>query len=664
MAAPAARAETDKCMECHGEASSKRSDGTSVFVDAKAFAASVHGEEAECTDCHADLADVEEFPHTAQLARPACGECHDGAVETWTQSAHGAAKHSNGDGAKSLAAQCWDCHGSHDILPSKHVDSRTSHFKLAATCGRCHGDTEKMVAAGVPSAAVYGAYRDSIHAKGLQQAGLTVAPNCGDCHGAHDIVSAKDPSSRLYRTKVAVACSKCHSGLTRQYEESVHGKAVAAGNAKAPTCVACHSAHGISETKTDDWRLKVLGQCGTCHKESLQTYQNTFHGQVTDLGYAVVATCADCHGSHGIQPQSDPRSMVSAERRTQTCAACHEGADDSFASFDPHADPHDAERDPLLFYVAFFMGWLLIIVFSIFGLHTLAWAVRTVFSGKSHPKAAETASKDGGGYVLRFKFAQRILHFCLMSSFLGLAATGLPLLFAQQKWAWYLSRAMGGYAGARLFHRFFAIVMISAFVYHVADLCYRVLIKRERGILWGPTSMVPQPSDAREMLQQVLWFFGLAERPKFDHFTYWEKFDYWAVFWGMAIIGGSGLVLWFPVFFTSFLPGWIINIAMIIHGEEALLAVGFIFSIHFFNSHLRPEKFPMDMVIFTGRVSMHELAEERPAELARLQEAEALDAEKSDAPERTAHLLGRVIGTAAVATGLVLLAFILAAVLT
>ena len=69
--------------------------------------------------------------------------------------------------------------------------------------------------------------------------------------------------------------------------------------------------------------------------------------------------------------------------------------------------------------------------------------------------------------------------------------------------------------------------------------------------------------------------------------------------------------MWFPAFFTRFLPGWIINIALIIHSDEALLAAGFIFSIHFFNTHFRIEKFPMDTVIFSGRVSKTEMLHER-----------------------------------------------------
>ena len=123
--------------------------------------------------------------------------------------------------------------------------------------------------------------------------------------------------------------------------------------------------------------------------------------------------------------------------------------------------------------------------------------------------------------------------------------------------------------------------------------------------------MVPQPQDGIDIWRNFKWFVGRGPQPQFDRWTYWEKFDYWAVFWGMFIIGGSGLLLWFPVGFSKVLPGWMFNIAALVHGEEALLAVGFIFTFHFFNGHVRPAKFPMDTVIFTGRISEHELKAER-----------------------------------------------------
>ena len=265
-----------------------------------------------------------------------------------------------------------------------------------------------------------------------------------------------------------------------------------------------------------------------------------------------------------------------------------------------------------------------------------------------------------GRHVLRFGRVDRVLHGFLMLSFLGLAATGLPVLFSDAGWARRLAGLFGGLAGAHILHRVFASILIAVFAPHVGRLVLRVVVRKDYSMFWGPGSMVPQPSDLRDMYQQFLWFFGQGPRPVFDRFTYWEKFDYWAVFWGMGIIGGSGLLLWFPVFFSHVVPGWVYNIALLVHGEEALLAVGFIFTIHFFNSHLRPEKFPMDMVIFTGRVTEHDLADERPAEYAR--HAAGGTMPYTTPPSHRSWLVGRIVGTTAVIVGLMLVALILYAV--
>ena len=262
----------------------------------------------------------------------------------------------------------------------------------------------------------------------------------------------------------------------------------------------------------------------------------------------------------------------------------------------------------------------------------------------------------------RFDAFNRGLHLALMCSFLGLAATGLPLLFSAAPWAGWLSRLFGGVQTAGVLHRFFAVVMLATFVLHVARLAYRILVAREP-LLWGPSSMVPQPRDVREFVGHVTWFLGRGPRPAFDHFTYWEKFDYWAVFWGMAIIGGSGLMLWFPEQFARVLPGQVFNVALVVHGEEALLAVGFIFTIHFFNGHFRPEKFPIDTVIFTGSVPEHELREERPGEYDRLAAEGRLDAFVVPPPTPAMTRYGRIVGGLALATGVALFVLILRAVL-
>ncbi len=132
--------------------------------------------------------------------------------------------------------------------------------------------------------------------------------------------------------------------------------------------------------------------------------------------------------------------------------------------------------------------------------------------------------------------------------------------------------------------------------------------------------MIPRPQDFIDLWVHFLYFLGKRPPPKFDRFTYWEKFDYWAVFWGVLIIGLSGLVLWFPELGTKFLPGIVLNIAQIMHSDEAVLAVGFIFVVHMFNTHLRPEKFPVDMSVFTGKVTQEELERERALEWERMKE--------------------------------------------
>ncbi len=266
-------------------------------------------------------------------------------------------------------------------------------------------------------------------------------------------------------------------------------------------------------------------------------------------------------------------------------------------------------------------------------------------------------------YYFRFPLGQRLLHGLLIISFLGLVTTGMPLHFNQSQWAVWLSHTLGGFGVMGFFHRVSAILLTICFLIHLVQLCVRIFVKGEYDVLWGPNSLVPQPRDVLDIFNHVRWFFGLGARPGFGRFTYWEKFDYFAVFWGMAIIGASGYVLWLHTFFSRFVPGWIFNITNLIHSDEALLAAGFIFTIHFFNSHLRPEKFPMDLVIFTGRVSAEELREERPEEWGRLVREGGLDALKTDPPPLWLRNFGRIVGTVAVVVGLVYFALILLAVL-
>jgi cytochrome b subunit of formate dehydrogenase len=221
---------------------------------------------------------------------------------------------------------------------------------------------------------------------------------------------------------------------------------------------------------------------------------------------------------------------------------------------------------------------------------------------------------------VRFPRHYRVLHACMIISFITLALTGMSLKFSYTAWAVKLSRLLGGFETAGYVHRFAALIMFGTMISHIVGL---IKSKRHSGKSWleillGPDTMLPTRRDGQELLATLRWFVGLGSRPNYGRWTYWEKFDYFAVFWGIIVIGSTGLTLWFPVFFTRFLPGPFINIATIIHSDEALLATGFIFTVHFFNTHLRPEKFPMDTVIFTGHMPLAELKRDKPREYARL----------------------------------------------
>ena len=618
-----------ECMECHEAEFKPRKRGQPpewIGVRPEIYAKSVHGK-TNCVDCHNTLKEAE---HASKLPPAQCGTCHEKAVTQFGASIHGAPR----AGGKPPAATCATCHGSsHDMLPVKHLDSPVFKFNLPVSCAQCHEDAATAAKLGLTVNGTIANFRDSIHGRGLYKMGLTVAPSCNDCHGVHDIKSAKDVTGHTSKSMLTQTCGTCHVGVEKTYLTSVHGELLAKQDAKAPVCTDCHTAHQIERPGSPHFKATSDQSCGKCHEERLANYRETYHGKAMALGKANVApdvaACYDCHGHHNVFATSDPRSTLSDAHIVGTCANCHQGVNAAFTEYRPHADPTDPKNYPALHRAYLFMTTLLVSVFAFFGLHTALWVTRftiTYFRDPAGFRAARRAAHADAETYRRFNPFERFLHMLVVTSFLTLVLTGMPLKFYYTPWAHHLFNLLGGPEAARVLHHLAAIVTFAYFAMHLGSLILRawrgrghlrhpatgrMSLARLWSVLFGPDSMVPSLQDGRDFVAHVKWFFGRGPRPQWDRWTYWERFDYFAVFWGVAIIGLSGLVLWFPKAFTTVLPGWLINIAVVVHSDEALLAAGFIFTFHFFNTHFRFDKFPMDTVIFSGHISKTEMLHER-----------------------------------------------------
>jgi cytochrome b subunit of formate dehydrogenase len=606
------------CQKCHAKPDiHKISNGEIISLQVKKedLSDSKH-KNIPCVKCHTDV--NPNISRPCQTAgRVDCSSCHAKISGEYFASGHG--QHYL-QGNKDVP-YCVDCHGYHMV--KSHLDETAQTFRSAipTLCGECHKqDSQLPLMAELSELNAFSDYSSSVHGRGLTEKGLLPSAICVDCHNSHMILQHTDERSSVYKENIPATCSTCHRGIFKKFTTSIHFSINEKDKQKLPTCSDCHSSHTISPVKRDKFVFEVTQQCGSCHKDLAETYFETLHGKAYTLGYLKAAKCSDCHGAHEVLAINDPNSTVGYKNEVATCQKCHEDVNRQFTGYLTHATHHDPVKYPILYYTYWAMTSLLIGVFGFFGLHTLLWLPRSIRHIRQRKKHK---NNDGRYYIRRFTTSQRVTHIFVIVSFILLALTGMMLKFSAMPWAEYLASIFGGVHTAGLIHRIAAVVTFGYFFYHL----YTVIkVKRRRKTSWikyifSKNSLMFNWQDVKEFFATLKWFFGLGPRPNYGRWTYWEKFDYFAVFWGVAIIGLSGLIQWFPEYFTLILPGWVINVAAIVHSDEALLAVGFIFTIHFFNTHLRPEAFPMDKVIFTGVVPLEEYKTDRPREYEELRKS-------------------------------------------
>ena len=609
-------------------------ESASTEVITREMRGSVHAE-LDCSDCHAPNAKDKDapLPEGRTISKADCGHCHEIELRAYERSVHAEAQRK---GEKS-AATCENCHGTHFILSASDPRSRIFKRNLPETCGTCHRNPEVAKKLGIKNFEARAAYLDSLHGQALVTRGLLAAPSCVDCHSSsHTIRRASDPQSTVNRRNIPQTCGHCHVGPLNEHAASIHGKKWAEGNTKAPVCSDCHTSHSIVG-RTQGFRLESDAMCGKCHADRLRQYMQSYHGRAHDLGSSKVAACYDCHGMHAILPVSDPNSTLSAGNRLNTCKKCHSGAQANFTKFRAHADFWDRRHYPDLFWAFFIMTSLIVGTFAIWGVHNILWVWRMFLVYLQNPRAfrdqkRHVRDESNAKLYTRFRPVDRFCHFLIILSFMILVCTGMPLKFHESPWAQRVFDILGGAHVAARLHRFGAILSFTYLFIHLASLIGplkrkwasfvdtrgKFSTRRLLGFAFGPDSPLPNFDDLRDIRDHLKYFVGRGPKPQFDRFTYWEKFDYFAELWGSAFIGLSGLIMWFPVSVSYVLPGWIVNLAQIIHSQEALLAAGFILTFHFFNGHFRLEKFPIDTVMFSGRITEAEMRHERGRQYDRL----------------------------------------------
>ena len=534
-AAPAAPAAPDDatCLACHGEkappAKNKKGPKPPPFVDQARFADSVHAANG-CASCHTDV-DLAAHPGGKPVAKVDCASCHDKPSASYQASVHGMARKA-GDTA---AAQCGDCHGTHDIIKANAPLSPVNRDNLGNTCGQCHPDVVKEV-------------RGSIHGQAMA-AGVREAPSCTDCHSEHAIQKLKGAKPEV----AAEVCSRCHGSAQL--------------NAK--------------------FDLPA---------DRVSTFQDSYHGMAAKMGSKSAANCASCHGFHNVLPASDPHSMVNKANLIATCSKCHPNASAKFIQGNIHQDKN-AGADLGGRIDHWVRGTYITMILCVIGAmvaHNLLILRRKLMASLHDPNRT----------VVRMTRAARIQHATLASSFIALVISGFALKYPDSALSWLMGSSE---IVRRTIHRGAACIMITGAFGH---LLFAAFTREGRKFV---LDMLPEVKDVTDVLVSLRHYLVPGTpKPMFKRFGYAEKAEYWAVVWGTFLMGATGLMIWFKLYATTWVPRWVIEVATTVHYYEAILATLAILVWHFYFVIFDPDVYPVNWAWLDGKVTPHHYKEEHP----------------------------------------------------
>ena len=584
--------ERDNCAKCHNK------------VDHKAeLSKSVH-KNLSCANCHSyvvnNIDNHQKAPKDGVLAD--CYLCHSAIAKEHKESIHGL---SLTEGVNE-AAQCWNCHGSHEIYPVKDKNSKVYPTNLVSTCGKCHDNPEFIKKHSISGNQPGKMYTSSVHGKRLLS-GNKNAPTCVTCHGKHDIKNRVQFGSKIAGVNVPNTCDKCHKQITEDYEKSIHWLAVKKGIRSAPSCNDCHSEHSMQSVYNGNKRdavKKIQDEtCMQCHQslilsqrygmstKNANSYMDSYHGRASKHGDNKVALCVDCHNVHKILPKDHPESSINKNNIVNTCKKCHPEATDVFANSYSHTtqEKNSANIESIVKKVYF---WLIVIVIGWMFVHNML-----ILIYEMQLRFRKTKNEIR---IPRFTKNELIQHTFLLSSFLILATTGFMLKYPDTVFGQIMYKIGFNEVIRQWVHRCAAVVMIVLSFYHVI---YLLFTRRGRDVVKG---LFPNFSDITQLFGTMMFYMRLTKKhPQYDNYNYIEKMEYWALIWGTVVMGITGLVLWFPTVVGNWAPLWFIKVSEIVHFYEAILATLAIIIWHWFFVIFHPKEYPVSYTVFNGKMTIN-----------------------------------------------------------
>ena len=625
---PAVRAEQKlkdaDCLTCHGDStltSEVNGKTVSLFVDAKKLKQSIHASmKLGCVDCHKD---VKSLSHDAPPKHITCAQCHTDAEQAYAHSMHAQAS-KNG---KMPAANCEDCHGgAHEVLAGGDPRSPVNHANIPVTCGRCHGQKFLMESNGV-SAQPFVSYQESVHGRAIENGSMKAAV-CTDCHGTHEIIAANDAKSPIYKFNVPATCGKCHTEIANTFNQSIHGQAIARGNMLSPVCTDCHGIHSIKAPSDPNSPVAAKNvsrdTCAPCHEgvrlssefgvpgNRVSSYLDSYHGLATEGGSLVAANCSSCHGVHDILPSSDPRSTINHANLDKTCGQCHKGVTQKFTLTRVHLEdgvrPHDIGSIVVRWVRLIYVVLILLVIGAMFLHNAIIWRSKAVARRRMQ-----------NPMMTRMTTQQRWQHLVLLMSFIILVITGFALKFPD---SWFAELLGMGEHLRSVVHRIAGVVLIAAGIYHVFYLAASI---EGRRLL---RDLAPRPKDAFDVWTTMLYYLGLSkQKPAYGRFNYAEKAEYWALVWGTALMGLTGIMLWAKVLVGDLLARWWVDVATAVHFYEAILATLAILVWHFYQIFFDPDVYPMNWAWWDGKMPVEHYKHEHALD------TESLGSATSSKPE-------------------------------